>query len=85
MSELCGQCGRGRAAISSRGDLSPCVIGRFLVAGNVIDTALGDILDGSRWREIRASIPPLEAIRPAVCTPSDSNDCDPSRKAQNPL
>jgi hypothetical protein len=77
ISELCGRCGRGRAAISRHGDLSPCVIGRFLVAGNVKDEPVGDILCGVRWREIVGSIPAQ-----GVCTPSDSNDCDPSRKAQ---
>lgn len=41
ISELCGQCGRGRAAITLHGDLSSCVIGRFLVAGNVKGQALG--------------------------------------------
>ncbi|MGH3996698.1 MAG: radical SAM protein [Pseudonocardiaceae bacterium] len=77
VSELCGRCGRGRAAISVHGDLSPCVIGRFLVAGNVKGTSVGDILGGQRWRQIVGSIPAQ-----GVCTPSDSNDCDPSRKAQ---
>lgn len=48
ISELCGQCGRGRAAITLHGDLSPCVIGRFLVAGNVKDERLSDILGGAR-------------------------------------
>lgn len=76
ISELCGRCGRGRAAISLHGDLSPCVIGRFLVAGNVKHEPVGDILGGARWREIVGSIPAQGA-----CTPSDSNDCDPSRKA----
>ncbi|MGH8603170.1 MAG: SPASM domain-containing protein [Gammaproteobacteria bacterium] len=45
---MCGQCGRGRAAITLNGDLSPCVIGRFLVAGNVKDESLGGILGGAR-------------------------------------
>ncbi len=77
ISELCGRCGRGRAAISLHGDLSPCVIGRFLIAGNVKDSSVSDILGGQRWRQIVGSIPAQ-----GVCTPSDSNDCDPSRKAQ---
>ncbi|MGH3693565.1 MAG: SPASM domain-containing protein [Pseudonocardiaceae bacterium] len=72
ISELCG---RGRAAITPYGDLSPCVIGRFLVAGNVKDEPLGDILGGARWGEIVGSIPVQGG-----CTPSDSNDCDPSRE-----
>ncbi|MGH3778057.1 MAG: radical SAM/SPASM domain-containing protein [Pseudonocardiaceae bacterium] len=75
VSELCGRCGRGRAAISLHGDLSPCVIGRFLVAGNVKDSSLRDILGGQRWSEIVGSIPAQGS-----CTPSDSDDCDPSRE-----
>ncbi len=33
--DLCGQCGNGRAAIGSDGTVHPCVLGRFLTAGNV--------------------------------------------------
>lgn len=78
ISELCGRCGRGRAAIGVDGQVTPCVLGRFLVAGNVKDTPLGDILDGEAWRQIVASVPPVNAC--VTCTPADSNDCDPSRK-----
>ncbi|MGH3885798.1 MAG: radical SAM protein [Pseudonocardiaceae bacterium] len=51
--------------------------GRFLVAGNVKDEPVGDILGGTRWREIVGSIPAQ-----GVCTPADSNDCDPAREAR---
>lgn len=78
ISELCGRCGHDRAAIGMDGQLTPCVLGRFLVAGNVKDTAVGEILDGDRWREIVASVPPVDAC--VTCTPADSNDCNPSRK-----
>jgi MoaA/NifB/PqqE/SkfB family radical SAM enzyme len=78
VSELCGRCGRGRAAIGMDGQLTPCVLGRFLVAGNVKDTPLDDILDGDQWREIVASIPPLDAC--VTCAPADSDDCNPARK-----
>jgi len=78
ISELCGRCGRGRAAIGMDGQLTPCVLGRFLVAGNVKETPLGEILGGQVWREIVASVPPVDAC--VTCTPSDSNDCNPSRK-----
>ncbi len=81
ISELCGRCGRSRAAITLHGDLSPCVIGRFLVAGNVKDQSVRDILGGARWREIIGSIPTQAACTPTACTPTDSNDCDPARKA----
>lgn len=78
ISELCGRCGQGRAAIGMDGQLTPCVLGRFLVAGNVKDTPLSEILDSARWREILAAIPPQNAC--VTCTPADSNDCNPSRK-----
>lgn len=78
LSELCGQCGKGRAAIGMDGQLTPCVIGRFLVAGNVRDTPLADLFAGQRWREIIASVPELDAC--VTCTPADSNDCNPSKK-----
>jgi MoaA/NifB/PqqE/SkfB family radical SAM enzyme len=76
--DLCGRCGDGRAAISSHGALSPCVLGRHLIAGNVKDAPLGVLLAGPKWNEILGSIPRREAC--VTCTPADSNDCDPSRK-----
>jgi MoaA/NifB/PqqE/SkfB family radical SAM enzyme len=78
VSELCGQCGKGRAAVGIDGQLTPCVLGRFLVAGNVKDTSLSDLFAGDQWREILATVPARNAC--VTCSPSDSNDCDPSRK-----
>lgn len=80
VSELCGRCGRGRAAIGMDGQLTPCVLGRFLVAGNVKDTPLREILDSERWREILAMVPPRDPC--VTCSPADSNDCDPSKKPE---
>ncbi|MGH3382772.1 MAG: SPASM domain-containing protein [Actinoallomurus sp.] len=70
------------AAISSHGALSPCVLGRHLVAGNVKDAPLGVLLNGPKWREIVASIPREGAC--VTCTPADSNDCNPSQGNCNP-
>jgi MoaA/NifB/PqqE/SkfB family radical SAM enzyme len=78
VSELCGRCGKGRAAIGMDGQLTPCVLGRFLVAGNVRDTPLGDLFAGGLWREILATVPPRDAC--VTCQPADSGDCDPSRR-----
>lgn len=78
VSELCGRCGRGRAAIGMDGQLTPCVLGRFLVAGNVKETPLGEILNSERWRAILAVVPPRDAC--VTCQPADSDDCDPSRR-----
>ena len=77
VSELCGQCGKGRAAIGMDGQLTPCVLGRFLIAGNVRDTPLGDLFASDQWHEILASVPERNAC--VTCTPADSNDCQPSR------
>ncbi|MQA96006.1 MAG: radical SAM protein [Streptosporangiales bacterium] len=76
ISELCGNCGRGRAAIDTHGRLIPCVLGRFLIAGNVTATPLGELLAGQRWDDIVTSVPDKSCV---TCTPADSNDCDPSR------
>jgi MoaA/NifB/PqqE/SkfB family radical SAM enzyme len=76
-SQLCGRCGDGRAAISPDGDVSPCVLGRFLVAGNVKATPLASILSSPAWSEIIGSIPRDSGC--VTCTPADSNDCNPSR------
>jgi MoaA/NifB/PqqE/SkfB family radical SAM enzyme len=78
VSELCGRCGKGRAAIGMDGQLTPCVLGRFLVAGNVKETPLGELFAGQTWREILGTVPGLDAC--VTCSPGDSNDCDPSRK-----
>jgi MoaA/NifB/PqqE/SkfB family radical SAM enzyme len=78
ISDLCGGCGKGRAAIGMDGQVTPCVLGRFLVAGNVKDTPLSEIFAGAAWREIVSSVPEVDAC--ITCTPADSNDCNPSRK-----
>lgn len=78
ISELCGRCGKGRAAIGMDGQVTPCVLGRFLVAGNVKNTPLAEIFAGQAWHEILAAVPAVDAC--VTCTPADSNDCDPSRR-----
>jgi hypothetical protein len=76
--ELCGQCGHGRAAVSPDGEVWPCVIGRFLTAGNVKDQPLAAILGGPRMAQITAMIPPV-----APCNPNDS-DCKPNAEVCYP-
>lgn len=44
LAELCGHCGIDRAAILPDGQLTPCVIGRWLDCGNVRETPLVAIL-----------------------------------------
>jgi protein-L-isoaspartate O-methyltransferase len=56
------------------------VLGRFLVAGNVKDTPLGEILDSARWREILAAIPPQNACvtcsQPIATTATHPGSCE---------
>lgn len=75
LGEMCGRCTRGRAAILPNEDLAGCVLSRNFPAGNVRNTRLADLLGGSQWAELSASIP---APPHAACTPDDSGDCDPA-------
>lgn len=75
VAELCGWCGCSRAAVSPTGDVSPCVIGRWLVAGNVSRQPLGEILNGPSWTACMAAIPPRTQ---GGCPPHNGGDCDPA-------
>jgi MoaA/NifB/PqqE/SkfB family radical SAM enzyme len=72
---LCGRCGDHKAAISTAGDVAPCVLGRSLVAGNVKNQRLADIVTSGRWVDIMTQIPrPVRACNPN----SNGNDCAPA-------
>lgn len=83
LSELCGSCGRGRCAVSPAGQVWPCVMGRGLSAGNVLQQPLADILAGLAWRDALAQVPAREDNR--VCNPDcnpglDGEDCAPAQQ-----
>jgi hypothetical protein len=69
--ELCGRCGRGMAAVSADGDVSPCVFSRWMNAGNVLRTPLSDILGGP---EMAAAVAAVTGNDDDPCRP----DCDPN-------
>lgn len=77
LSELCGKCGLGRAAVLPSGEVAPCVLGRWLACGNVKQVPLATILSGETWRHTMAQVPrPRQA---GTCNPdSDGNDCAPA-------
>lgn len=80
VSELCGNCGRGIAAILPSGDVTPCVMARWLTAGNVRETPLADILSGPAMAAAIAVIPARSrnARNADPCKPdSDSDICQP--------
>lgn len=78
--ELCGHCGDGRAAILPDGGVRPCIMARWMVAGNVNDRPLAEILAGEAMRDHVASIPPQVAVCNPQCKPStgDGSDCAPA-------
>ena len=79
LSELCGKCGLGRAAVLPDGEVAPCVLGRWLRCGNVRQTPLAAILSGDAWRHTMARVPRSEHA--VACNPgSDGGDCAPAEK-----
>lgn len=74
-SDLCGRCAENRLAVLADGTIAPCVLGRFITAGNVACSDLNTVLDGERWREIQQMV---KAGRGRGCAPADSNDCNPA-------
>ncbi|MEU7178697.1 MULTISPECIES: radical SAM protein [Streptomyces] len=72
--DLCGHCFRHRVSVDPDGNVSGCILSRFLIAGNVRQQRLTDILNSDRWDEMTAGIP----MPRAACTPDDSSDCDPA-------
>jgi MoaA/NifB/PqqE/SkfB family radical SAM enzyme len=80
LDELCGRCTRGRAAVLPSGDLTGCVLSRNFPVGNVRETPLAELLGGTEWEALAASIPTCSN----PCTPEDSEGCDPSNNACEP-
>lgn len=73
-SELCGNCFRHRMSIAPDGQVSGCILSRFLVAGNVREQRLADIVTSDEWQRLTDAVP----MPRMGCTPADSNDCDPA-------
>ncbi|GAA2450603.1 hypothetical protein GCM10010191_80730 [Actinomadura vinacea] len=73
ISQLCGQCGTGRAAIGPNGAVSPCVMAHWLRVGNVHDSDVATILNGTAMAEANASI--QAASRSLDCDPD--GECSP--------
>jgi MoaA/NifB/PqqE/SkfB family radical SAM enzyme len=78
VSQLCGNCGRGVAAISPTGDVWPCVFSRWMKVGNVRQAPLADILTSQAMSDVVATIPGKSHGHgdPSMCTP---RSCDPVR------
>ncbi|SDI07678.1 Iron-sulfur cluster-binding domain-containing protein [Sinosporangium album] len=80
-SQLCGRCGDRRLAVSPFGDVTPCVMSRWMITGNVHQCSLSGILAGQAWREVLTRIPAQGRVCAPECNPSqDGNDCAPAEQ-----
>ncbi|MFE1770602.1 radical SAM/SPASM domain-containing protein [Streptomyces sp. NPDC059008] len=75
---LCGRCGRGKFAISPRGEVWPCVFARWMPLGNVRTHSLEEIYKGRIARDVRGvleeAFPHTRVSDQPTCLP----DCNPS-------
>ena len=78
VSELCGRCGRGVAAVGPDGDVWPCVMSRWLSVGNVRMSPLPEILAGRAMARTVATIPLTGQSCDPECSPaSPTGGCAP--------
>jgi MoaA/NifB/PqqE/SkfB family radical SAM enzyme len=80
ISELCGRCGKGVAAISPDGDVWPCIFSRWMTVGNVLTSSLTEILSSRAMADAAAAIPNNRQSRcdPDTCSPgSPPSSCNP--------
>ena len=81
--ELCGKCTQGRLAISTSGDVWPCVFSRWLPVGNVRKQKLTEILDCEVLAKVRADLNEefekrADANPHADCYPDCGPACQPN-------
>ncbi|MFE2853637.1 radical SAM protein [Streptomyces lavendulae] len=74
VSQLCGGCTRSRAAISSTGDVWPCIFSRWLSVGNVLRDPLPEILAGPVMNKTTAELNAHFASRRKNPTQGENNE-----------
>lgn len=93
ISQLCGLCAHGRAAIMPGGDVTACVMsGEMMAAGNVRTAPLAQILTSPEWASMAALIPRAKAdmcppdVGPcgAACPPDLTGPCGAAHHAPGP-
>lgn len=84
--QLCGNCARGKIAISPTGDVWPCVFSRWLPVGNVRQDALVEIITGPRMTETSATLyehfDSLPNMAKQPCDPQCGPNCGPACNPQ---
>ncbi|WP_433358803.1 radical SAM protein [Streptosporangium sp. CA-115845] len=81
ITELCGNCGRGSAAVLPDGSLTPCPMSRWMLCGDVRAVGLARALETMRDHAelIAATVQPH-----ALCGPDNDGQCAPCEPSCNP-
>ncbi|WP_369375159.1 radical SAM protein [Streptomyces sp. cg36] len=69
INDLCGHCAHEKCAIGPDGAVWPCVLGRFLVLGNIRETPLAKIWGGKQMTEVAAKITSVHGEGVSACAP----------------
>ncbi|MFE6691504.1 radical SAM protein [Streptomyces sp. NPDC057743] len=69
IADLCGHCAHEKCAIGPNGDVWPCVLGRFLNIGNVLQSPLAQIWGGAQMEQVLADITAVHGEGAQSCTP----------------
>ena len=81
--QLCGNCARGKVAVSPNGDVWPCVFARWMPVGNVRRGTLMEILTGPEMATATAAladrfpVPEMPCV-PGMCDPQCGPNCGPA-------
>lgn len=73
LSQLCGECARGKVAVAPDGSVWPCVFARWMPVGSVREYPLAKILSGVKMESAAATLERQFAARPKM----GKNPCDP--------
>jgi MoaA/NifB/PqqE/SkfB family radical SAM enzyme len=85
ISQLCGNCARGKVAVSPTGQVWPCVFARWMPMGNVRTAGLAEILAGPDMATALArlddhfgpELPQMPCV-PRMCDPDCGPNCGPA-------
>lgn len=83
VAQLCGNCARGKVAVSPTGEVWPCVFARWMSIGNVRAASLGEIVTGASMASAVAELDdhfgsPSAAKPPQPCDPACGPNCGPA-------
>jgi radical SAM protein with 4Fe4S-binding SPASM domain len=82
VSQLCGACAQGKVAVSPNGDVWPCVFARWMPIGNVLDSALAEIVASPQMETVQRALgrndSALSGCPPQNCEPGCQPSCGPS-------